>query len=159
MCNGNNADLHDLNILSRFTSPDPGMHWVPDKNPGSDSDTVCLKRDRVQTCHASDPIYIVSCADTSCWLPEESRDRVGRSLEPDPTRTSSYPAPEAAESIADFANFKKELRTFFIPPDEELVLTKCFYATVQGRSESVPTSPWSFAPLPIKSAQISPKDS
>src|SRR5579859_3963120 len=25
-------------------------------------------------------------------------------------------SPEAAESIADFANFKKELRTFFIPP-------------------------------------------
>src|SRR5579859_5072714 len=46
-------------------------------------------------------------------------------------------SPEAAESIADFANFKKELRTFFIPPDEELVLTKRFYATVQGRSESV----------------------
>src|SRR5579859_7564652 len=91
MCNGNTADLRDLNILSRFTSPDPGMHWVPNKNPGSDSDTVCLKRDRVQTCHASDPIYIVSCADTSCWLPEESRDRVGRSLELDLTRTSSHP--------------------------------------------------------------------
>src|SRR5579859_4008336 len=45
--------------------------------------------------------------------------------------------PEAAESIANFANFKKELCTFFIPPDEELVLTKRFYATVQGRSESV----------------------
>src|SRR5579859_5569533 len=67
------------------------MHRVPDKNPGSDSDTVCLKRDRVRTCHESDPIYIVSCSDTSCWLPEESRDRVGRSLEPDPTRTSSHP--------------------------------------------------------------------
>src|SRR5579859_4779528 len=46
-------------------------------------------------------------------------------------------SPEAAESIADFANFKKELRTFFVSPDEELVLTKRFYATVQGRSESV----------------------
>src|SRR5579859_3546739 len=67
------------------------MHRVPDKNPGSDSDTVCLKRDWVRTCHESDPIYIVSCSDTSCWLPEESRDRVGRSLEPDPTRTSSHP--------------------------------------------------------------------
>src|SRR5579859_7568112 len=91
MCNRNTADLHDLNILSRFTSPDPGMHRVPNKNPGSDWDTVCLKRDRVRTCHESDPIYIVSCSDTSCWLPEESRDRVGRSLEPDPTRTSSHP--------------------------------------------------------------------
>src|SRR5579859_1197393 len=76
------------------------MHRVPDKNPGSNSDTVCLKRYRVQTCHESDPIYIVSCSDTSCWLPEESRDRVGRSLELDPTRTSSHPDDnDAAESL------------------------------------------------------------
>src|SRR5579859_3110848 len=67
------------------------MHRVLDKNPGSDSDTVCLKCDRVRTCHESDPIYIVSCLDTSCWLSEESRDRVRRSLEPDPTRMSSHP--------------------------------------------------------------------
>src|SRR5579859_3715769 len=76
------------------------MHQVPDKNPGSDSDTVCLKRDRFRTCHESDPIYIVSCSDTSCWLLEESRDRVGRSLEPDPTRTSSHPAPTSPTSSA-----------------------------------------------------------
>ena len=93
MCNGNTADLHDLNNLSRFASHDPGMHRVPDRNPGSDSDIACLKRDRVRTRHESDTIYIVSCSDTSCYLPEESRDRVGRSLEPDPTRTSSHPDP------------------------------------------------------------------
>src|SRR5579859_7900998 len=55
-------------------------------------------------------------------------------------------SPEAAESIADFVNFKKELRTFFIQ----------LYKVIPS---PLPTSPWSFAPLPIKLAQISPKDS
>src|SRR5579859_7579674 len=32
---------------------------------------------------------------------------------------------------------RKNSARFLSPPDEELVLTKCFYATVQGRSESV----------------------
>lgn len=43
-------------------------------------------------------------------------------------------SPEAANTIAKFADFERELRIFFIPPDEQAVLTKRFYTATQGRS-------------------------
>jgi hypothetical protein len=43
----------------------------------------------------------------------------------------------AVQSIVKFANFEKELRAFFIPPDEEYILVKLFNTSVQGSSESV----------------------
>ena len=73
---------------------DPGMHRTPDRNPRSGPDTISLEHDQVRTHDVSDPIYILSGSDTSCWLPEESRDRVGRSLKPVPTGTSSHPGYE-----------------------------------------------------------------
>lgn len=95
MCNGNTADLHGLNILSRFSRftshLNPGMHRVPDRNPGSGSDRTSLERDRVRTHDVSVPLYIVSGSDTSCWQPGGGRDRVGQSPEPVPIRTSLHP--------------------------------------------------------------------
>src|SRR5579859_6731406 len=91
MCNGKIADLHDLNILSRFIINYPGLNWTPDRNPGSDSDTISLERYRDRTLHESDPRYIVSDSGMSSLTPGECRVRVRRSIETDPTRTISHP--------------------------------------------------------------------
>ena len=49
--------------------PIPGLNRTPDRNPGSYSDTICLKYDRGRTFHESDPRYIVSDSDLSPLIP------------------------------------------------------------------------------------------
>src|SRR5579859_7447407 len=73
----------------------PGFNRTPDRNPGSGSATIYLERDRGRTRHEPDPRYIVSDSDMSLLIPGECRVRVGRSLQPDPIRTSSHPAPRS----------------------------------------------------------------
>src|SRR5579859_7211145 len=92
MCNWKIADLHDLNILSRFIINYPGLNRTPDRNPGSDSDTISLERDRDRTLHESNPRYVVSDSGMSSLTPRECRVRVGRNIETDLTCTSSHPA-------------------------------------------------------------------
>src|SRR5579859_442985 len=69
MCNGKIADLHDLNILSRFIINYLGLNRTPNRNPGSDSDTISLEHDRDRTLHESDPRYIVSDSGMSSLTP------------------------------------------------------------------------------------------
>jgi len=95
------ADPHDLNILSHFnivyprlnrtSDRNPRLNRTPNRNPRSDSDTIPLERDQDQTLHESDTSYIVSDSGVSSLTPGECCVCVRRSLETDPTCTSSHP--------------------------------------------------------------------
>ena len=87
----------------------PVPHRTPDTNPGSNSDTICLERDRGRTLHESDPRDIVSDSDMSSLIPRECRVHVGRSVETDPTRTSSHPDDEALIISQDI--LKQQMRS------------------------------------------------